>query len=123
MPDLNYQTPAVRDEANKTATFWLREMGVDGFRLDAVPYVVEERTCLAACPGNHALLREYAAHLRGVKPDAYTVGEVWANIAKMLPYYPDQLTVYFAFELSDSPLSPVRTRCAPGLLTGFLSPH
>ena len=120
MPDLNYQTPAVREEANKIATFWLREMGVDGFRLDAVPYVVEEGTCLAGCPGTHALLREYAAHLRGVKPDAYTVGEVWANIATMLPYYPDQLTAYFAFELSDSLLSAVRTGSATGLLTGFL---
>jgi len=120
MPDLNYQTPAVREEANKIATFWLREMGVDGFRLDAVPYVVEEGACLAGCPGTHALLREYAAHLRGVKPDAYTVGEVWANIATMLPYYPDQLTAYFAFELSDSLLSAVRTGSATGLLTGFL---
>src|SRR5438067_7247689 len=120
MPDLNYQTPAVRKEANKIATFWLREMGVDGFRLDAVPYVVEEGACLAGCPGTHAFLREYAAHLRSVKPDAYTVGEVWANIAAMLPYYPDQLTSYFAFELSDSLLSAVRSGSATGLLTGFL---
>src|SRR2546429_7155574 len=57
MPDLNYQTPAVREEANKIATFWLREMGVDGFRLDAVPYVVEEGTCLARGPGTHAFPR------------------------------------------------------------------
>src|SRR5213593_1782083 len=120
MPDLNYQTPAVRGEANKIATFSLREMGVDGFRLDAAPYVVAQGTCLAGCPGTHALLRQYAAHLRGVKPDAYTVGEVWANIATMLPYYPDQLTAYFAFELSDSLLSAVRTGSATGLLTGFL---
>ena len=34
MPDLNYENPAVREEANKVADFWLREMGVDGFRLD-----------------------------------------------------------------------------------------
>src|SRR5216110_3844048 len=120
MPDLNYQTPAVRKEANKIATFWLREMGVDGFRLDAVPYVVEEGTCLAGCPGTHAFLREYAAHVRSVKRDAYTVGEVWANIDAMLPYYPDQLTSYFAFELSDSLLSAVRSGSATGLLTGFL---
>jgi len=119
MPDLNYQTPAVREEANQVATFWLREMGVDGFRLDALPYVVEEGACLAGCPGTHAFLRQYAAHLRSVKPDAYTVGEVWSNIDAMLPYYPDQLTSYFAFELSDSLLSAVRTGSAAGLLTGF----
>jgi alpha-amylase len=40
MPDLNYESRAVREEANKVATFWLDEMGVDGFRLDAIPYLV-----------------------------------------------------------------------------------
>src|SRR5437879_1468756 len=38
----------------------------------------------------------------------------------MLPYSPDQLTAYFAFELSDSLLSAVRTGSAAGLLSGFL---
>jgi len=120
MPDLNYDTPAVRDEANKIATFWLRDMGVDGFRLDAVPYLVEEGSCLAGCRGTHTFLREYAAHIRAVKPDAYTVGEAWGSIDAMLPYYPDQLTSYFGFELADSLLSSVRTGAAAGLLGGFL---
>src|SRR5438445_7331916 len=120
MPDLNYETPAVRDEAKKIATFWLQNMGVDGFRLDAVPYLVEEGNCLMGCPGTHAFLHEYAAHIRSVKPDAYTVGEAWGNIDKMMPYYPDQLTSYFGFELADSLLSVVRTGSAAGLLPGFL---
>src|ERR1043166_3542576 len=120
MPDLNYETAAVREEAKKVATFWLRDMGADGFRLDAVPYLLEEGSCLAGCPGTHAFLREYADHVRAVKPDAYTVGEAWGNIAAVLPYYPDQLTSYFAFELSDSLLSVVRTGSAAGLLAGYL---
>src|SRR5689334_7003528 len=41
MPDLDYHTAAVREEAKKIAAFWLRDMNVDGFRLDAVPYLVE----------------------------------------------------------------------------------
>jgi alpha-amylase len=120
MPDLNYETAAVRDEAKKVATFWLRDMDVDGFRLDAVPYLIEEGTCLMGCPGTHAFLRDYAAHVRGVKPEAYTVGEVWGNINAVMPYYPDQLTSYFGFELADSLLSAVRTGSAAGLLAGFL---
>jgi glycosidase len=120
MPDLNYETPAVRDEAKKIATFWLRDMGVDGFRLDAVPYLVEEGSCLMGCPGTHAFLHEYAAHIDSVKPGAYTVGEAWGNIDQMMPYYPDQLTSYFGFELADSLLSAVRTGSAAGLLSGFL---
>jgi glycosidase len=120
MPDLNYETPAVREEAKQIATFWLSEMGIDGFRLDAVPYLLEEGTCLMGCTGTHAFLHEYAAHVARMKPDAYTIGEAWGSIAAMLPYYPDQLTSYFGFELADSLLSAVRTGSAAGLLTGYL---
>ena len=120
MPDLNYETPAVREEANKVADYWIREMGVDGFRLDAVPYLVEEGSCLSGCPGTHAVLRDYAAHLQSVLPGAYTVGEVWDSVGAMLPYYPDQLTSYFAFELSDALLAAVNTGSAERLLAGYL---
>src|SRR5438874_8151148 len=120
MPDLNYETPAVREEAKKIATFWLRDMGVDGFRLDAVPYLVEQGDCVSGCPGTHAFLHEYAQHVDSVKPGAYTVGEAWGSIDQMLPYYPDQLTSYFGFELSDSLIAAVRSGSAAGLLTGYL---
>ncbi|HEV8599032.1 MAG TPA: alpha-amylase family glycosyl hydrolase [Gemmatimonadales bacterium] len=120
MPDLNYDTRAVREEAKQVATYWLREMGVDGFRLDAVPYLVEEGSCNTGCAGTHAFLHEYAAHLDSIAPEAYTVGEAWGNIARLLPYYPDQLTSYFAFELADSLVSAVRNGSAAGLFAGYL---
>lgn len=120
MPDLNYDTPAVREEAKRVATFWLRDMGVDGFRLDAVPYLLEAGSCLSGCTGTHAFLHEYAEHIRGINPDAYTVGEAWGKVDTLLPYYPDQLTSYFAFELADSLVSAVRHGSAAGLLGGFL---
>src|SRR3989442_13237002 len=72
------------------------------------------------CPGPHAFLHEYAAHIDSVRPGAYTVGEAWGNIDEMMPYYPDQLTSYFGFELADSLLSTVRTGSAARLLTGFV---
>jgi alpha-amylase len=120
MPDLDYHTPAVREEAKRIATFWLLEMGVDGFRLDAIPYLVEDGDCLMGCAGTHAFLREYAAHVRTIAPDAYTVGEAWGSIASVLPYYPDQLTSHFAFELSDSLLAAVRRGSVGGMLAGYL---
>jgi alpha-amylase len=120
MPDLNYDHPPVREEAKKVATFWLQEMGVDGFRLDAIPYLVEEGRRLSGSPGTHAFLREYAAHIRRVAPNAYTVGEVWDSVAAMLPYYPDQLDAHFAFAASDAMLEAVRTGSAKGLFDPFL---
>ena len=120
MPDLNYETEAVREEAKKVASFWLEEMGVDGFRLDAIPYLVEEGDRVANTPGTHTLLREFAAHVRRVAPSAFTVGEVWDSVGSMLPYYPDQLDAHFAFELSDAILEAVRTGSARKLYVGYL---
>ena len=120
MPDLDYHAPAVRQEAKRIATFWLREMGVDGFRLDAIPHIWEEGDCLMGCAGTHDFLHEYAEHIRGVAPESYTVGEAWGNIGAVLPYYPDQLTSHFAFELSDSLLAAVRRGSVGGLLAGYL---
>jgi glycosidase len=95
-------------------------MGVDGFRLDAVPYIVEEGDCMIGCPGTHAFLHEWAAHVDSVQPGAYTVGEAWGNLAMQLPYYPDQLTSYFTFEIADSLLAAVRRGTAGGVLAGYL---
>jgi len=120
MPDLNYTNPAVRDEAKKIARFWLQEMGVDGFRLDAVPYLVEEGDQLAGTPGTHAELREYASYVRQIAPRSFTVGEVWDSVGAMLPYYPDQLDSYFAFELSDAVIDAVRNGSATKLLGGYM---
>jgi glycosidase len=120
MPDLNYQSPAVRREAKRIATFWLKEMGVDGFRLDAVPYLMEEGDSLIGAPGTHAFLREYGSHVRSVAPRSFTVGEVWDGLDKMLPYYPGQLDSYFAFDLQQLLLGAVRTGDGRALLERHL---
>lgn len=120
MPDLNYATPAVREEAKRIARFWLVDMGVDGFRLDAVPYLVEEPGRLVHSAGTHAVLREIGRYVRELKPSAYTVGEVSDSTAPMLSYYPDQLDANFAFEVADSIIHGVRRGSAAGILYAVL---
>ena len=62
-PDLNYDNPAVREEIWKVMKFWL-DLGVDGFRVDAVPYLVErEGTSCENLPETHAVLKELRARL------------------------------------------------------------
>ena len=120
MPDLNWETAAVREEMKKVATFWLQEMGADGFRLDAVRYLMEEGVRTADVPATHDVLRDYAAHVRDVAPDAFTIGEVFDNTDVLLAYYPDQLDAYFAFEVSDAILDAVRTGSSTRLLASVL---
>ena len=57
-PDLNYDNPAVRAEMLRVMQFWL-DLGVDGFRVDAVPYLFErEGTSCENLPETHAFLKE-----------------------------------------------------------------
>ncbi|HEU0300531.1 MAG TPA: alpha-amylase family glycosyl hydrolase [Longimicrobium sp.] len=122
MPDLNVENPDVAAETKRVATFWLNEMGADGFRLDAIKHLVEggRGAQVEHLPGTHVFLRDYARHLQSVKPDAYTVGEVWDSIGAIMPYYPDQLTGHFMFQLSDDVLTAARTGSAASLYRGYL---
>lgn len=62
-PDLNYDNPEVRKEMRNVMDFWL-EMGIDGFRADAVPYLIErEGTSCENLAETHAILKEYRKHL------------------------------------------------------------
>ncbi|MCM8745874.1 maltose alpha-D-glucosyltransferase [Thermomicrobium sp. CFH 73360] len=57
-PDLNYENPAVRRAILRVLDFWMR-LGVDGMRLDAVPYLYErEGTNCENLPETHAFLKE-----------------------------------------------------------------
>jgi len=120
MPDWNYNNPAVRAEAKKIAAFWLREMGVDGFRLDAIPYLVEENGERMHTNGTHAFLREFSAFVHTVAPNAFTIGEVWDSTGVLLTYYPDQLDAHFAFDVSNEIINAVRTGSSQKLFTTVL---
>jgi len=57
-PDLNYENPKVREEMIDTMRFWLK-LGIDGFRVDAVPYLFEqEGTSCENLPQTHNFLKE-----------------------------------------------------------------
>ena len=109
MPDLNWETAAVREEMKRVATFWLRDLGADGLRLDAVRHLLEDGDRTANVPATNDALREYAAHIRAVAPGAFTIGEVFDSTDVLMAYYPDQLDAYFAFEISNAILEAVRS--------------
>jgi glycosidase len=109
MPDFNWRSPALREEMKRLASLWL-ERGVDGFRLDATRYLVETGggPGQADTPETHAALKEFAAHVRRVKPGALLVGENWAETNVIASYYGapsvpggDELPASFNFPLSD----------------------
>ncbi len=113
MPDLNYTNPEVTAEADKIARYWLEEMGVDGFRMDAVRYLVEEdldqpRPKIQSTASNFAWLVQFRQSCHEIKPDALTVGEAWADSDEVAHYIKNgSLDLAFEFTLADSILEAV----------------
>ncbi len=103
MPDLNYRHPPVTEEMYNVARFWLEEMGVDGFRLDAARHLIEEGAQQESTPATHAWLRGFHDHVTAVDPDAMIVGEVWADTVTVVPYVArDELDLAFEFSLAEA---------------------
>jgi maltose alpha-D-glucosyltransferase/alpha-amylase len=86
-PDLNYENPEVRDEMLRVLRFWL-DLGIDGFRLDAVPYLYErEGTNCENLPETHTYLRRIRAEVDEAYPDRVLLAE--AN------QWPEDVVEYF----------------------------
>jgi maltose alpha-D-glucosyltransferase/alpha-amylase len=79
-PDLNFDNPQVLEEVFKVMRFWL-DLGVDGLRLDAVPYLVErEGTNNENLAETHAILKKIRAEI-----DAYAPGRMLLAEANQWP--------------------------------------
>jgi maltose alpha-D-glucosyltransferase / alpha-amylase len=102
-PDLNYDNPAVREQMWNVMKFWL-EMGVDAFRLDAVPYLVErEGTNCENLPETHAVLKELRRKLDAEFPGRMLLAEANQWPADLRPYFGDGDEFHMAFHF---PLMP-----------------
>jgi maltose alpha-D-glucosyltransferase / alpha-amylase len=102
-PDLNYDNPAVREQMWTVMKFWL-ELGVDGFRLDAVPYLVErEGTNCENLPETHQVLKELRQKLDLNFPGRMLLAEANQWPADLRPYFAEGDEFHMAFHF---PLMP-----------------
>ncbi len=102
-PDLNFDNPVVRQEMWNIMKFWL-EMGVDGFRLDAVPYLVErEGTSCENLSETHGVIKELRANLDQYFPGKMLLAEANQWPADLRPYFSDGDEFHMAFHF---PLMP-----------------
>jgi trehalose synthase len=86
-PDLNYDNPKVQEEMINVARFWL-DLGIDGFRADAVPYLFErEGTNCENLPETHAYLKKLRAFMDGHYPDRILLCEANQWPEDVRPYF------------------------------------
>jgi maltose alpha-D-glucosyltransferase / alpha-amylase len=100
-PDLNYDNPEVREAMWNVMKFWL-ELGVDGFRLDAVPYLVErDGTSCENLPETHDVVRELRRHLDESFPGKMLLAEANQWPADVCAYFGhgDEFHMAFHFPL------------------------
>jgi maltose alpha-D-glucosyltransferase/alpha-amylase len=100
-PDLNFDNPAVREEIWQVMRFWL-EMGVDGFRVDAVPYLVErEGTSCENLPETHDIVRELRRRMDAEFPGRMLLAEANMWPEDVRPYFGtgDEFHMAFHFPL------------------------
>lgn len=94
MPELNFDNPKVRQAMVDLAKFYL-DLGVDGFRFDAAKYIYYGDE-----PRNIQFWEWYMSELRAIKPDIYTVAEVWSADGAVIPY--NSSTNCFNFSMSQA---------------------
>ncbi|MBL6955331.1 MAG: maltose alpha-D-glucosyltransferase [Chlorobium phaeobacteroides] len=112
-PDLNFENPAVEKAIYKVLDYWL-EMGVDGLRLDAVPYLyAEEGTNCENLPRTHKFLQRLRKHVDGKFPNRMLLAEAnqWPEDAAeyfgegdechMNFHFPLMPRMYMALEMED----------------------
>jgi maltose alpha-D-glucosyltransferase/alpha-amylase len=102
-PDLNYDNPVVLEELLRIVDFWM-ELGVDGFRLDAVPYLVErEGTSCENLLETHAVLRAIRRHVDERWPDRMLLAEANQWPTDVRAYFGDGDECHMAYHF---PLMP-----------------
>jgi glycosidase len=104
MPELNFDNPEVRQAVLDIAKYYL-DLGVDGFRFDAVKYIYYGNTARSV-----DFWEWYMEELRKIKPDIYCVGECWSGETEILDYY----SAMNCFDFAMSQAEGVAARTAKG---------
>ena len=116
MPDLNQENPAVIAETKKILKHWL-DIGVDGFRVDAIQHVIEsDDGIIRNTAKNFAWLADMQSYIKSVDADAFFVGETWTDGLTIANYHTEgKLDVSFNYPLYNEVLAALQKRSAKDL--------
>ena len=101
-PDLNIGNKRVRDEIAKIVGFWL-ELGVDGFRVDAVPFLIDTSQIPDVNLDPHEILRDLRSFISRRRGDGVLLGEVNLEPEQLIDFFggedADEVQLLFNFPL------------------------
>ena len=120
-PDLNMDNIAVRHEVEQMMTYWL-QLGVDGFRIDAAPYLgTTDASPTAAHAATHEILRDFRSLVSTNRGNAVLLGEVDARPDQLADYFGDghELQMLFNFYLNNYLFLALASREAEPIVRAF----
>jgi len=100
LPDLNLRNPDVTAELTADARFWLTDVGIDGFRLDAAKHLIEDGAQTENTPETHGWWKTFRGAIEQTSPGALLLGEVYDTPQNSSSYVPDDLDMTFDFGLA-----------------------
>ena len=115
MPDLNYTNQDVTNEIKNTLRFWKEEVGVDGFRIDAVKHWIENGDQQENTAATLAWWRDLYVFKKSLDPELMMVGEAWTSTQNIAPYSDKRLDYCFEFDLSYALIDGINNQTNSGL--------
>lgn len=119
MPDLNFDNKAVRDEIINAGIFWVKEIGIDGFRLDAAQHVYDPNDVIF----NNKWWSEFRSAIKKQNPNAFIIGEVWNKDSIVATYLKSSLDASFNFDLSVAINNVIKDTNASGFIEKLVKTH
>lgn len=120
MPDLNYNNADVTAEIFKVTDYWLNDIGVDGFRVDAAKHLIENGDIRENTPDTHEWYKGFYTAYKEQESEAYAVGEVFGAGASLVKSYTgDQLDQVFNFEISNGIVNSVNGGANSGIVSAI----
>ncbi len=109
MPDLNFKNEEVTTEIKDVVRYWYEDIGVDGFRIDAVKHWIEEGNQQDNSPATLAWWRDFYQYQKSINPSLMTVGEAWTSTQNIIPYSDNRLDYCFEFDLATSIINSINS--------------
>ena len=115
MPDINYHHQPAKDSMFAVTDYWLQDVGVDGFRLDAAIHIFEDGAEMDNVPETFEFWKDFRAHTKAINPNMFNVGEAWTSTDNVLKYIDDGLDYAFEFDLAYSIIGAINNGNASAL--------
>ena len=123
MPELNFENPDVRQEVKDISTFWLEDVGVDGFRIDAARHIYDQKEVPTGTDyrgKNIEWFIEFNDHIKSVDEDAIMLSEIWINSGRVIANYLEGMDTTFNFQNAENIIEAVASTQAGDVVSDMV---